>query len=262
MTDMDNPLPKNSNELSIQPPAPPSAMIAYGADHNAEWQSEHLKAELSHFGEVADAGKMQPKLDNYVDISSRVCSMTLANNGTGVIICGTGIGVSIVANKHRGIYAARCVTPVDAVDCKVINNANVLCLSAKTDVQQNIRIIAEFFATRFEAIDRRMDRVRRIAKVESHNFRPTRAPVQIALIWRGVDRDTAIMTQYLNTNGAFLACNPDLLPEGPISLTLSERGLFHVNARVVQREASGVSVEFTDGQEEFFQAISRILDRY
>ena len=70
------------------------------------------------------------------------------------------------------------------------------------------------------------------------------------------------MTQYLNTNGAFLACDPNLLPDGLISLTLSERGLFNVNARVVQREPSGVSVEFTDGQEEFFQAISRILDKY
>ena len=259
---MNQPSPPNSQGSSFPSATPPSALIVYGADHNADWQSEELKSELSHFGEVTDAGTMEPTLDNYVDISSRVCAMTLANNGTGVIICGTGIGVSIVANKHRGIYAARCVTPIDAVDCKMINNANVLCLSAKTDVQQNIRIIEEFFATRFEAIDRRMDRVRRIARVESHNFRPTRAPVQIALIWRDTDRDTALMTQYLNTNGAFLACDPKLLPDGLLSLTLSERGLFNANARVVQREPSGVAIEFTDGQEEFFQAISRILDKY
>jgi ribose 5-phosphate isomerase B len=254
----------HSSEFSADrgTPSPPSGIIVYGADHNAEWQSEFLKAELERIGQVVDAADSPPKLDNYVDISSRVCTLTLVHNGTGVIICGTGIGVSIVANKHRGIYAARCVTPVDANDCKVINNANVLCLSAKTDVHQNVRIITEFFATRFEAIDRRMDRVRRIAQVESHNFRPTRAPVQIALIWRGPERDTALMTQYLNTTGAFLACDPNLLPDGPISLTLSERGLFNVNARVVQREASGVAVEFTDGQEEFFQAICRILERY
>lgn len=261
VTDMDDskffsPKPEKASQ------SPPSAIIVYGADHNAEWQSDQLKTELAHLGEVVDAGETEPKPDNYVDISSRVCTLTLVHNGIGVIICGTGIGVSIVANKHRGIYAARCVTPGDANDCKVINNANVLCLSAKTDVQQNVRIISEFFATRFEAIDRRMDRVQRIARVESHNFRPTRAPVQIALIWRSLDRDTAVMTQYLNTNGAFLVCDPSLFPEGPISLTLSERGLFNVNARVVQREATGVAVEFTDGQEEFFQAVSRILERY
>jgi ribose 5-phosphate isomerase B len=151
--------------------APASAIVVYGADHNAEWQSERLKAALARMGDVIDAGELEPKLDNYVDISSRVCNLTLAHNGIGVNICGTGIGVSIVDNKHRGIYAARCVTPVDAKDCKVINNANVLCLSAKTDIEQNVEIIAEFFATRFEAIDRRMDRVRRIALVESQNFR-------------------------------------------------------------------------------------------
>ena len=232
---------------------PPSSIVAYGADHNAAWQSGALKAALARLGDVVDAIDVEPKLDNYVDISSRVCNMTLLHNGIGVIICGTGIGVSIVANKHRGIYAARCVSPVDATDCKVINNANVLCLSAKTEVEQNVSIISEFFSARFQALDRRMDRVRRIARVESHNFRPNRSPVEIALIWRGRGGDTAVMTQYLNTTGAFLACDPNLLPEGPISMTLSERGLFHVKARVVQREPSGVAVEFTDAQEEFFK---------
>jgi ribose 5-phosphate isomerase B len=237
-------------------------VIVYGADHNAEWQSDRLKAALAGLGDVVDAVEGDPKPDNYVDIGARVCRLTLVHNGTGVIICGTGIGVSIVANKHRGIYAARCVSAVDASDCKVINNANILCLSAKTDVQQNVLIISEFFASRFEAIDRRMDRVRRLAQVESQNFRPTRAPVQIALIWRGRGGDTAVMTQYLSTTGAFLACDPQLLPEGSISLTLSELGLFQVSARVVQREAAGVAVEFTSGQEEFFQAVSRILAKY
>jgi len=149
-----------------------SSIIVYGADHNAEWQSEALKNALVRLGDVLDTSGLEPKLDNYVDICSRVCNLTLTNGGIGVIICGTGIGVSIVANKHKGIYAARCVTAVDAIDCKVINNANVLCLSAKTALAQNIEIINEFFATRFEAIDRRMDRVRRITQVENQNFRP------------------------------------------------------------------------------------------
>jgi ribose 5-phosphate isomerase B len=239
--------------------APQSPVVVYGADHNAEWQSEPLKEALGHLGEVVDANESEPKLDNYVDIGSRVCNLTLLHNGIGVIICGTGIGVSIVANKHRGIYAARCVSTVDAKDCKVINNANVLCLSAKTDVAENVHIIVEFFATRFEAIDRRMDRVRRIARLESQNFLPTGVPVQIALLWRSMDGDTAVMTQSLSTTGAFLSCDPNLLPEGNISLTLSERGLFKVNAHVVKRAPNGVAVEFTDGQDEFYQALSRIL---
>jgi hypothetical protein len=194
-----------------------------------------------------------------VDISARDCTLTLFHSAIGVIICGTGIGVSIVANKHRGIYAARCVSTVDANDCKVINNANVLCLSAKTDVEQNVLIIDEFFATRFEAIDRRMDRVRRIARVENQNFLPSGVAVQVALLWRDGHGDTAVMTQYLSPSGAVLSCDPNLLPEGPISLTLSERGLFKVNAHVVKREAAGVAVEFTSAPDEFYQALSRIL---
>jgi len=239
--------------------APQSPVVIYGADHNAEWQSKPLKAALNHLGEVVDANENEPKLDNYVDIGSRVCTLTLLHNGIGVIICGTGIGVSIVANKHRGIYAARCVSTVDAKDCKLINNANVLCLSAKTDVEENVHIISEFFVTRFEAIDRRMDRVRRIARLESQNFLPTGVPVQIALLWRTLDGDMALMTQSLSTTGAFLSCDPNLLPEGNISFMLSERGLFNVNAHVVKRAPNGVAVEFTDGQEEFYHALSRIL---
>ena len=78
-----------------------------------------------------------------------------------------------------------------------------------------------------------MDRVRRIAQVESRNFRPSRAQVKIAFIWRCVDRDMAVTTEQLSTTGAFLSGNPDLFPEGPLDLTLSERGLFSAHARVV-----------------------------
>jgi ribose 5-phosphate isomerase B len=109
-------------------------------------------------------------MNNYVDISDRVCALTLQHKGTGVIICGTGIGASIVANKHRGIYAARCLTRSDAIDGKRINNANVLCLSAKTDIHQNLAIAEVFFATRFVPVEKRMDRALRIDLVESRNF--------------------------------------------------------------------------------------------
>ena len=189
-----------------------SSIIVYGADHNAEWQSEGLKNALVRLGDVLDTSGLEPRLDNYVDICSRVCNLTLTNGGIGVIICGTGIGVSIVANKHRGIYAARCVTQVDARDCKVINNANVLCLSAKTDPAQNIEIINEFFATRFEAIDRRMDRVRRITQVENQNFLPST-----------VDPDIAALA--MNNNDSGKASQGEPTHDAPEEAKASRRGL-------------------------------------
>ena len=189
-----------------------SSIIVYGADHNAEWQSEGLKNALVRLGDVLDTSGLEPRLDNYVDICSRVCNLTLTNGGIGVIICGTGIGVSIVANKHRGIYAARCVTQVDARDCKVINNANVLCLSAKTDPAQNIEIINEFFATRFEAIDRRMDRVRRITQVENQNFLPST-----------VDPDIAALAT--NNNDSGKASQGEPTHDAPEEAKASRRGL-------------------------------------
>ena len=189
-----------------------SSIIVYGADHNAEWQSEGLKNALVRLGDVLDTSGLEPRLDNYVDICSRVCNLTLTNGGIGVIICGTGIGVSIVANKHRGIYAARCVTQVDARDCKVINNANVLCLSAKTDPAQNIEIINEFFATRFEAIDRRMDRVRRITQVENQNFLPSTGDPDIAAL-------------AMNNNDSGKASQGEPTHDAPEEAKASRRGL-------------------------------------
>ena len=239
--------------------SPTGPAVVYGADHNADWQSEQLRGCLSHLGDLIDVNETEPKLDNFVDISSRVCVLTLLHSGVGVIICGTGIGVSIVANKHRGIYAARCLSTVDASDCKLINNANVLCLSGKTPVDENVRIINEFFLTRFEAIDRRMDRVRRIASVESHNFLPTAVPVKIVLLWHGPRMDMALITEYLSPAGAFVPCDPSMLPDGPLSLSLSEKGMFHVQAQVVKRDVTGVALEFYSGSEEFYHALSRIL---
>src|SRR5262249_19880471 len=136
--------------------------IAFGADHNAATQSASLIAVLRELGDVLDVVALDRSLQDYVAISNRICQLVATGHAIGVLVCGTGIGISIVANKHSGIYAARCISRTDAEDCRRINHANVLCLSAKIDLDENTEIIRHFLRTEVDTTDRRLQRLRTI----------------------------------------------------------------------------------------------------
>jgi ribose 5-phosphate isomerase B len=82
---------------------------------------------------------------HYLTSAELVCSAIQADSDSvGILICGTGMGMSIAANKFKGIYAARCTTTEDAEGCRTINNANVLCLGAKFGLLANTDMIQAF----------------------------------------------------------------------------------------------------------------------
>ena len=65
-------------------------------------------------------------------------------------MCSTGMGMSIAANKFRGVYAARCLTEEDASLSRSINNANVLCLAVRSGLAANQQIIDAFMNTPYD----------------------------------------------------------------------------------------------------------------
>lgn len=83
----------------------------------------------------------------------------------GILICGTGMGMSIAANKFRGIYAARCTTVDDAEASRTINNANVLCLAAKMGFAHNAQIIEAFIRTPYTG--RKLEELEYITEIET-----------------------------------------------------------------------------------------------
>lgn len=145
--------------------------IVFGADHRGMTQHDELTAALSKLGDVRDVSRTDPALTDYVEVCEKVSEYVKADGGFGVLICGTGIGISIVANKYAGLSAARCVSVEDAVDCRTVNNSNVLCLSAKTPAELNQEIVRTFLATEFPGDDRRMQRLTKIAELEQRNFK-------------------------------------------------------------------------------------------
>ncbi|MCI5968056.1 ribose 5-phosphate isomerase B [Helicobacter sp.] len=82
--------------------------------------------------EVIDLGPTDAERVDYPDFANILCKKVLENTGSfGVLICGSGIGMSIAANRHQGIRAALCTEPYSAAMSRAHNNANVLCLGAR-----------------------------------------------------------------------------------------------------------------------------------
>ncbi|MDY3929055.1 MAG: ribose 5-phosphate isomerase B [Clostridia bacterium] len=108
-------------------------MLAIGSDHGGFELKNHIIKHLEEKGiEYKDFGCYDEKSVDYPDIAQIVCNSI--NNGEcerGILICGTGIGISIAANKIDGIRAAHCHDVYSAQMSKRHNNANVLCMGGR-----------------------------------------------------------------------------------------------------------------------------------
>lgn len=129
-----------------------SLCIAMGADHRGYATKEFLKEELSRKGiSIQDVGTYSAESCDYSDYAKAVCYSVI--NGTahlGVLICCTGIGMSMAANKFPGIRAALVHEEEEAILTRKHNNANVLCLSEKTSHDKILKIVDLFLQTDFE----------------------------------------------------------------------------------------------------------------
>jgi ribose 5-phosphate isomerase B len=126
--------------------------IALGADHGGYELKEHLKHHLQGLGyEVLDVGCHSLESVDYPDYAEK--AVALIESGEcekGVLICGTGIGMSIAANRHRAIRAANCFDEYTTVMSREHNNANVLCLGARVlSVEVAVHLMDTWLATEF-----------------------------------------------------------------------------------------------------------------
>ena len=143
--------------------------VAIGADHGGFKLKARLIPMLQVQGfEVADLGTHSPKPCDYPTIGYKVASAV--SQGTfdrGVLLCKSGVGIAIIANKVPGIRAAVCGDVFDAKRSRAHNDANVLVLGAeKLSDAKAKRIVEIWFATPFEAGGRHERRVRQIAAIE------------------------------------------------------------------------------------------------
>ena len=142
--------------------------IALGCDHGGV---EHKNAILEHLKdrgfEVKDFGIYEVKSVDYPDIAKPV-ALSVANKeyDLGILVCGTGIGMSIAANKFKGIRAAACSEHFSAKYTRLHNNSNIICLGGRViGVGTALELVDLFVDTKFEG-GRHQKRVDMITAIE------------------------------------------------------------------------------------------------
>lgn len=126
--------------------------IVIGSDHAAFEMKETLKGFLrSKDIEFLDVGTFNGDRADYPEYARKVCHEVIDQKIEGILICGSGIGVSMAANRFKGIRAALCRSPHDAEMARKHNNANVICLGARFNSQAELEAILEaWFSHTFE----------------------------------------------------------------------------------------------------------------
>ncbi|MGC8651195.1 MAG: RpiB/LacA/LacB family sugar-phosphate isomerase [Minisyncoccia bacterium] len=129
-------------------------MLYLGADHRGYYLKEAIKKYLASRNiEFKDLGNLEyEKNDDYPDLAKKVAKAVQENpqKNRGILICGTGIGVSITANKFKNIRAGLCLSSWIAQKAREDDDINIVCLAADlTDENTAFHIVYTFLTTQF-----------------------------------------------------------------------------------------------------------------
>lgn len=143
--------------------------VAIGSDHSGYKAKEELVKALSGMHSVTDCGAPGEEPVDYPDVAAKVGKLVAAGKAErGILVCGTGIGMSIAANKVSGVRAAMCRSRQDARLSREHNDANVLCLGARILSQERIVEIARAWLSAEFSGGRHAARVEKIEKLEGN----------------------------------------------------------------------------------------------
>ena len=143
-------------------------MIAIGCDHAATALKEELKAHLQGLGlEIKDFGVSPGEKAEYPAMAFEVSSAVARGEcARGLLLCGTGVGISIAANKVRGVRAACCSEPYSAMLSRQHNDSNVLCMGARVVGPELAKMILETWLNAAFEGGRHIPRVGMIRAIE------------------------------------------------------------------------------------------------
>jgi len=147
--------------------------IFFGADHKGFALKEFLKTQLAEKGlAIEDCGNtvLDPN-DDYPDFAFAVAKKVVATPGSyGIVICGSGAGVSIAVNKIDGIRAALAVTAEQVRDAKSDDDINIIALASDyLTHEQATALVTTFLATAFDPQERFLRRIGKITQHEADN---------------------------------------------------------------------------------------------
>jgi len=144
--------------------------IVLGADHRGYQSKERLRSFLlDHGHEVVDCGSDSDKSSDYPDFAVPACLKVARNQAErAILLCGTGIGMSITANKIAGIRGALCHDELSAEISRRHNDSNVLCLPADLLGDDLLRRMVEVWLSTAFAGGRHERRIKKVMAAERH----------------------------------------------------------------------------------------------
>jgi len=130
------------------------------SDHRGFLLKEYIKRKFPFI----DLGTFDDKKKvDEVDYANNLVKHVLKERSTGVLICGSGFGMDIAANRHKGIRATLCHTVKDAKWARYHTDANILVLSGEfTKLTDAEKIVKKFYDTKFSQIDRYKKRIKKM----------------------------------------------------------------------------------------------------
>ncbi len=146
--------------------------IAIASDHRGvEYKKEVIKYLLSKNYEIIDCSTENTPVDDYPDFAFLVCKKVIDNEAEiGILLCRTGIGMSIAANKVKGIRCAKINSVEDAILCRNDNGANVMTFNYTEDIENIKKYIDAFINAEVINDERHQRRVDKIIKYENGEY--------------------------------------------------------------------------------------------
>lgn len=142
--------------------------IAIATDHaGREMKLKVIEFLIQNQIEVIDLSKVNTPTDDYPDFAFQVGNSVVNKEAKyGIVICNTGIGVSIAANKVKGVRCAHVSNTYEAQMTRLDNDANVIAISSRLDFELIKEIIKTFINTEFSNEERHIRRIEKIMKYE------------------------------------------------------------------------------------------------
>lgn len=142
--------------------------IAFGSDHGGIHLKQHIMKHLEEKGyQVMDCGTYSEASCDYPDFAAKACAaVTGGEADLGILCCGTGIGISMAANKCKGIRAALICDVFSAKMAKEHNNANVICMGERTTGVGLAEMMVDIFLETEFAGGRHQGRIDKIMALE------------------------------------------------------------------------------------------------
>ena len=149
--------------------------VAIGCDHGGFPLKQAVIDKIKQLGfEVLDFGTNSAESVDYPDFAIKVANAILSGQAErGILICGSGVGVCITANKFKGIYASVAHDVYTAAQGVTHDNMNILCLGGRVISSSQAASLTEAFltATAKGQEDRHLRRIKKVLEVESRNFK-------------------------------------------------------------------------------------------